>query len=91
MLADVMVLGVTLDLATFKTVVLCIGIASAMLWYLMAKKEVHPPGPKGLPLIGNLLQIPREHPWLQYSAWATTYGMLQFDSPLSLFRLTTPL
>ncbi|KAK0500354.1 cytochrome P450 [Armillaria luteobubalina] len=33
-----------------------------------------PPGPKGLPLIGNLWDVPAEHPWLTYAQWAATYG-----------------
>ncbi|KAH6879360.1 O-methylsterigmatocystin oxidoreductase [Coprinopsis sp. MPI-PUGE-AT-0042] len=33
-----------------------------------------PPGPKGLPLIGNLLDIPQEKPWEVYSEWAKQYG-----------------
>ncbi|KAK0234191.1 cytochrome P450 [Armillaria fumosa] len=35
-----------------------------------------PPGPKGLPLIGNLWDVPRtvDHPWRTYARWTTTYG-----------------
>ncbi|KAI0060009.1 cytochrome P450 [Artomyces pyxidatus] len=33
-----------------------------------------PPGPRGLPVIGNLLDIPKERSWLTYSEWAKTYG-----------------
>ncbi|KAK0185200.1 hypothetical protein F5146DRAFT_1144402 [Armillaria mellea] len=35
-----------------------------------------PPGPKRLPLIGNLWNVPRgvDHPWRTYAKWATTYG-----------------
>ncbi|TFK18386.1 cytochrome P450 98A3 [Coprinopsis marcescibilis] len=33
-----------------------------------------PPGPKGLPVIGNLLQIPQVKPWLVYDQWAHKYG-----------------
>ncbi|KAJ7290010.1 cytochrome P450 [Mycena rebaudengoi] len=35
-----------------------------------------PPGPKGYPLIGNLLELPRSHEWLTYSKWATVYGQI---------------
>ncbi|KAF8880642.1 cytochrome P450 [Infundibulicybe gibba] len=34
----------------------------------------YPPGPKGFPLIGSLLDIPREGQWNVYNKWAQTYG-----------------
>ncbi|PBL03489.1 cytochrome P450 [Armillaria gallica] len=41
-----------------------------------------PPGPKGLPLIGNLWDVPAEYPWLTYSQWAATYGdVFYLDTP----------
>ncbi|KAF8135085.1 cytochrome P450 [Boletus edulis] len=33
-----------------------------------------PPGPKGLPFIGNALQINKTEPWLTYKEWTQTYG-----------------
>ncbi|KAF8815533.1 hypothetical protein BYT27DRAFT_7045609, partial [Phlegmacium glaucopus] len=33
-----------------------------------------PPGPKGYPLIGNLLDMPIDKPWLVYEEWCKTYG-----------------
>jgi hypothetical protein len=34
----------------------------------------YPPGPKPLPLIGNLLDLPKEKDWLTYRAWNNQYG-----------------
>jgi hypothetical protein len=28
-----------------------------------------PPGPKGIPLVGNLFEIPEEFPWRKYHEW----------------------
>jgi hypothetical protein len=34
-----------------------------------------PPGPKKLPLIGNLLDKPKEYQWLDYQRWAKAYSI----------------
>lgn len=39
------------------------------------KKRPLPPGPKGLPVLGNLLDMPRESEWLTFQQWARDYGM----------------
>lgn len=33
-----------------------------------------PPGPKGWPLIGNLLEVPSIEPWKIYAAWGEKWG-----------------
>lgn len=33
-----------------------------------------PPGPPRLPLIGNVHQVPKESPWLQFQEWIQQYG-----------------
>ena len=35
----------------------------------------YPPGPKGLPLVGNIFDRPSTYPWLTYTQWGRTYGM----------------
>jgi hypothetical protein len=34
----------------------------------------YPPGPRPLPVIGNLLDIPKESSWLAYTKLSKTYG-----------------
>ncbi|KAI0043607.1 cytochrome P450 [Auriscalpium vulgare] len=45
-----------------------------VLRYLNRWRSPYPPGPKPLPLIGNLLDLPKSHSWLTYTSWAKTYG-----------------
>lgn len=33
-----------------------------------------PPGPPPLPIVGNVLHMPKEQPWLKYADWAKQYG-----------------
>ncbi|KAJ7134309.1 cytochrome P450 [Mycena epipterygia] len=33
-----------------------------------------PPGPQGLPWIGNTFQMPRKKQWIQFNKWAIEYG-----------------
>lgn len=33
-----------------------------------------PPGPKGLPVIGNVWDAPQSFPWVTYQRWSEDYG-----------------
>lgn len=55
-------------------------LAAAALAYLIhyrygrAKSLPYPPGPPGLPLIGNLRDIPPDPAWTTYLQWTEEYG-----------------
>ncbi|KAF9047143.1 cytochrome P450 [Hymenopellis radicata] len=42
-------------------------------WFFRYKGPL-PPGPKGLPLIGNLLDFDPKHPWEKFAEWHEAYG-----------------
>jgi hypothetical protein len=50
--------------------------------YRRRKGLPYPPGPRPLPLIGNLLDIPAEFSWLLYTQLAKKYG-----TPSALFKV----
>lgn len=53
------------------------GVAAAALAVLALSRRNtrRPPGPIPKPLIGNLLDMPKEHEWLTFHEWAKTYGV----------------
>ncbi|KAF8902856.1 cytochrome P450 [Mucidula mucida] len=55
----------------------CFGVA--VLLYISyrivtPKSYPRPPGPKGLPVLGNLLDMPTEKHWLKFTEWAQEFG-----------------
>ena len=38
------------------------------------KRLLFPPGPKPLPIIGNVLDMPKSYYWITYADWAKRYG-----------------
>ncbi|PPQ69577.1 hypothetical protein CVT24_001377 [Panaeolus cyanescens] len=50
-------------------------------WYI-SSRTTYPPGPKPLPLIGNLLQIPTERQEEVFAEWGAQYGDLVYINVL---------
>lgn len=51
---------------------------SAIYDYQRRRGLPYPPGPRPLPLIGNILDIPKEFSWLTYSQFSNKHGMIYF-------------
>lgn len=54
-------------------------VAAGVLGLLFALRKrrsnlPYPPGPKGLPLIGNVQDLPSERQWLTYTHWSRQYS-----------------
>ena len=51
-------------------------IALRALWdYRRRRGWPYPPGPRPLPIIGNVLDIPKDFSWLPYTEFSKKYGM----------------
>jgi hypothetical protein len=44
-------------------------------WYSDKKRSPYPPGPKRLPIVGNLFSMPSDQEWVTYRKWSNEFGM----------------
>lgn len=62
-----------------QTLLIGLGVAVLFLFlprYLGRQGGPYPPGPKGIPIVGNVLQIPKQQEWLGYKDWARQSSMV---------------
>jgi len=51
------------------------GLAPYLLYKLVFdKKQIFPPGPKGLPILQNLLDFPAQQEWKTFAKWGQQFG-----------------
>lgn len=53
-----------------------VGIVFVLDRFLKSRRSRLPPGPKGLPILGNIFDISGGHEWHTYTKWGREYGML---------------
>ncbi|ETW79020.1 cytochrome P450 monooxygenase 71 [Heterobasidion irregulare TC 32-1] len=60
------------DHSMLVVVVGLVGFLALLYWWT---KPTHPfpPGPKRLPIIGNMLDLPKDHAWFTYQQWSKEY------------------
>ena len=64
-----------------QVVSVALALAALILAWALSRKRTGrfsqyplPPGPKGIPLVGNLWDMPKEKEWITFAEWGKQYG-----------------
>jgi hypothetical protein len=77
----------------FLAVVVALGGLAFLVARTSRRHLPYPPGPKRLPIVGNLFSMPSQEEWKVYKKWSEDYGQCMpvasatFVSCSALFRI----
>lgn len=62
-------------LPTIWACAILLGVATHLAWHYINSTSLGlPPGPKGLPILGNIHQVSKDYQERIFARWANTYG-----------------
>jgi len=73
-----------MSLSQLDAFIFLAAVVLTTLIYLDRRRRRHflpfPPGPKKVPILGNLLDLPKESEWKAYAKWGEDYGASEFSN-----------
>ncbi|KIY70895.1 cytochrome P450 [Cylindrobasidium torrendii FP15055 ss-10] len=80
-----------LDVPLVLALIVAFGLTVGLVKNHLSRQPL-PPGPRGLPILGNALDMMGEHPWVKYTEWSKQYGEIMHISAAGqpIIILSTP-
>ena len=68
-------MAMELDIPLVSAVLLSLYLLVSLIKNNLRRGGPLPPGPSGLPILGNALDMSGAHPWIKYTEWSRQYGL----------------
>lgn len=83
-------MAMELDIPLVSAILLSLYLIVSLIKNNLRRGGPLPPGPSGLPILGNALDMSGAHPWIKYTEWSRQYGLSQPIRTTVSFLLYVP-